>query len=210
MLGFEMPGKVGFERLFYGAPALRGRWKDWTLKGSLVRSRRRYLAQHAPGAIETIRAALDAEGRHYLDGDVLVSERMPVGPLVALDEQIVLHAMDGDVSRMQSFGREIASFDLEGGLYRGMLRAVGGSISLRVYAIAYQSYFQPGSIETVHSDERSTTLALRGVVLPRYMCTHGFTGYIERLLELAGATRRVTHDCAHEGADVCSWRVDVI
>jgi hypothetical protein len=196
------------DRLFYGAPALHTRWAGWTLKGSLVRSRRRFLAKAPASALAAVRAALSPEALHYLEGDVLVSARMACEPLIELDEQVVRHAMGGDPKGMLAFAREIATYDLDGGLYRGMLRIIGGALSLRVYATAYETYFHPGRIVVLESDARGATLGLEGVVLPRYMCTYGFAGYIERLLEIARSPRPVRHECRHEGAGRCAWRID--
>ena len=194
-----------FDLAFFGQPGL-GTWQDWTLKGSLVRSRRRYLDAHAPDRIAAIRSVIGPEARHYLEGDVLVSARLPYPPLVELDKQIVLLAMGGQVSGMRTLADEIAKFDLDGGLYRGLFRLIGGTLSMRVYAMAYQTYFQPGSV-SVSEGNAESIITLNDVILPRYMCEFGFTGYLERMLRMARDERTVRHDCVHAGQRQCSWRV---
>ena len=195
-----------FDREFYGLASLRGRWSEYTLKGSVIRSRRRYLDLHAPRAIDAIRAELGAAAREYLDGDVLVSARLPYAPLFELDAAIVRHAMGGRVEPMLAFAHESATHDLDGGMYRSLLRMIGGPLSVRVYATAYQGYWHPGRISTA-SENRGSVVTLEDVVMPRYMCRYGFTGYIERLLEIANVPSRVAHECCHEGSRACRWVV---
>jgi len=197
---------AGFDREFYGLASHRGRWSETSLKGSLIRSRRRYLDRHAPRAIDAIRAELGPAAREYLDADVLVSARLPYSPLVELDSAIVRHAMGGRVELMLEFAHEIATHDLDGGMYRSLLRMIGGPLSLRVYATAYQSYWHPGQVSSA-SESRGSVVTLQGVIMPRYMCRYGFTGYIERLLEIANVPSRVAHECCHEGAHACRWVV---
>lgn len=194
-----------FEFAFFGE-SRRDAWKRWTLKGSIVRSRRRFLDTRAPQHIDAIRQALGPEARRYLDDDVLVSARMPYPPLVELDKQIVLHAMGGKVPGMLTMAHDIAIHDLDGGLYRGLFRLIGGSLSLRIYALAYQTYFQPGSLTVVEGTDEST-ITLNEMILPRYMCRYGFSGYMERVLRMAGDKRAVRHDCAHDGRPRCVWRI---
>ncbi len=200
-----MPSRP-FDRAFYGLASHRGSWERCTIKGTVVRSRRRYLDTRAPHALPAILADLGSEARRYLEGGVLVSQRVPYGPLVEIDSAIVMHAMDGEVTRMHEFAHEIAAFDLDGGLYRGLLSALGGNLSLRLYTTLYQTYWQPGRVTASIASDR-TTITLEDVVMPRYMCMHGFTGYIERMLEIASSPSDVVHRCLHDGATECAWVV---
>lgn len=196
----------GFERAFYGIASHRGSWERCTVKGNVVRSRPRYLAEHAPSAIASIRDRVGAEARRYLDGEVLLTERVPYPPLVEIDREIALVAMQGEVARMRRFAHEIASHDLDGGLYRGLLSMLGGGMSLRLWAVVYQSFFAPGRV-TARS-EGGTTIVTLSQVMPRYMCTYGFTGYMERLLEIARSPSDVVHRCVHDhGLSQCEWHI---
>lgn len=195
-----------FEQRFYGLARHRASWMQLRLKGSIVRSRRRYLDAHAPRMVSEIRAALGPEATRYLDADVLVSERVPYAPLVELDEQIARRVMGGDVAQMRAFAWEIASHDLDGGLYRNLLSTLGGGLSLRVYSTLYQTIWQPGSLHA-RAHEGAVHLTLSGTTLPRYMCAHGLTGYAERLLEIASSPSDVVHHCVHDGAPQCTWVV---
>lgn len=195
-----------FEQRFYGLARHRASWAQLRLKGSIVRSRRRYIDAHAPRMVSEIREALSPEAARYLDGDVLVSERVPYAPLVELDEQIARRVMRGDVAQMRPFAWEIASHDLDGGLYRNLLSTLGAGLSLRLYATLYQTIWQPGDV-TARADGDGIHITLTGTVLPRYMCTYGFTGYVERLLEIASSPSDVVHHCLHDGAAECTWTV---
>ena len=177
------------------------------MKGNVVRARPRYLALHAPAEIAPIRARLGPEARRYLDGEILLTERVPYAPLVELDREIALHAMSGEVARMQAFAREIASNDLDGGVYRGLLAMLGGGMSLRLWAILYQSFFTPG--RATATTQGDTTIIALDQVMPRYMCAYGFTGYVERLLELARAPSDVVHHCVHDDIELahCEWHI---
>jgi hypothetical protein len=196
----------GFERAFLGIASHRDSWARCTVKGNVVRSRPRYLAEHAPSSLATLRARLSPEARRYLDGEVLVTERVPYAPLVEIDREIALVAMHGEVARMRAFAHEIASHDLDGGLYRGLLSMLGGGVSLRLWAVVYQSFFAPGRV-TARS-EGTTTVVTLSQVMPRYMCMYGFTGYIERLLEIARSPSHVEHRCVHDHALAhCEWHI---
>lgn len=194
-----------FEASLIGDPKHRLRWERWTIKGSVVKMRRRYLEAH--GQLDAVRSVLSGDALKYVNGDVMVSSRLPYPPLVDVDRAITTHAMGGDVAKMHLFGRENATHDLGGGLYRGILKLIGGRLSISVYSTAYQMYFSPGRIESRADDDGVVTIALRDLVLPRYMCTYGFTGYVDRMLELAGAPSKLEHNCVHDGASACTWRV---
>ena len=104
------------------------------MKGSIPRSRRRFLEQRGAAVLAGIGEAVGAEARRYLVDEVLVTERVPFAPLVDLDRQIALQVMQGDVAQMRIFAHEIAAHDLDGGLYRGLLGTLGRALSLKLWA----------------------------------------------------------------------------
>lgn len=206
----------GFDEAFYGRSQHRGAWNAITVKGSIVRSRRRYVDAHAPDALVSLRATLGEAARSYLDGETLVSARVPYAPLVELDEAIARVVMAGEIAQMRDFAHEMAAHDLSGGLYRHLLGALGAGLSLRLWASLYQNFWEPGraSATGVAGGVRVT---LEGAIYPRYMCRYGFTGYVEQLLEIATARRAhpsiatarslVEHTCVHDGAPACQWLI---
>lgn len=166
-----------FERQFYGSAVRRDRWLGAFIKGSVVRSRRRYLDERDRGAQDRIRAQVGPEARAYLDTPPPVTARVPYAPLVEIDAAIVECVMAGDVARMRDFGRDIASHDLTG-LYRAMLRTVGRASSLGVYAMLFRLYWEPGRL-VARAEPDATVITMEGLILPRYMCRYGVTGYLE-------------------------------
>lgn len=194
-----------FEREFFGSVVLRDRWRDVEVKGLIVRSRRRYLAARAPGSVAAIRAGLSEAARVYLDGNVALTARVPYAPLVELDAAIVEHAMGGDVTRMREFGRDIALHDLRGA-YRGALRVVGDTMSLKVDSVLWETIRRPGRARSEPS-EGGHVLVVEGIVLPRSMCEQGVSGYVEGMMEVVGTPSVVRHECVHDGYPACRWTV---
>ena len=84
------------------------------------------------------------------------------------------------------------------------VRLIGGRLSLKAYSAAYTLYFRPGSLPVIAPG----VVELQGMVAPRYLCAYGFTGYMERLLALAGVIgAKISHTCVHDGAPACRWFV---
>jgi hypothetical protein len=188
----------------YGATKHRAAWARWQCKGTLVRARRRYIDERAPDRIGAIRELLSTEARGYLDDRLLPTQWYSFATLAEIDLSIVRVMMKGDVAAMRGFGSEIAMYDVGGGLYSSLLRLIGGRLSLKAYSAAYTLYFRPGGLPVVAPG----VVELQGMVAPAYMCMYGFTGYMERLLSLAGVTdAKVAHTCVHEGAVACRWVV---
>jgi hypothetical protein len=188
----------------YGASKHRAAWARWECKGTLVRARRRYIDERASDRIGDIREVLPPEARGYLDGRLLPTQWCSFATLAEIDLAIVRVMMNGEVAQMRSLGSELAFYDVGGGLYSSLLRLIGGRLSLKAYSAAYTLYFRPGGLPVVAPG----VVELQGMVAPRYLCTYGFTGYMERLLALAGVVgAKIAHTCVHEGAPACRWLV---
>ena len=96
------------------------------------------------------------------------------------------------------------------GAFGGLVRLAGGRLSLRVYSAAYRLYWTPGRVRFATRDGEYESMVLEGLHLPRYMCLHGFTGYVRGLLRLANDARDVRHACAHVDPrlEQCAWVVE--
>lgn len=183
-------------------------WEAATVKGSMLASRKKWLEAHHRPRIAKIERELSFDAKRYLAGDFVPAGRYPYGPMVELDLAIIEHCMGGDIAPMEEFGSEIAQGALGTGAFAGLIRLAGGRLSLRAYRAAYSLYWQPGKTELVREGDKET-VELHGMIWPRYMCRHGVTGYVKRLLEIAGDHRSVTHVCAHDDEErtFCAWHV---
>jgi hypothetical protein len=73
--------------------------------------------------------------------------------------------------------------------------------------IAYATYIDGGQIRVESPERDQAQITLRNAALPRYLCTHGISGWITAALELSGANdvRVVESSCIHDRAPECCW-----
>lgn len=74
--------------------------------------------------------------------------------------------------------------------------------------MAYNNTIDGGTMRSEVPEPRSGYAALQDVVLPRYLCTYGISGWITAALEMSGGQDVQVEEtaCAHDGAPTCQWR----
>lgn len=192
-----------------GAAQFDGEFDRVKVKGNLVASRARYMReQHGEKGLQHLARSLSGEALRYLTHPPLPSSWWPLRPLIELDRQIVLGPMEGRVERMREFGREIAGYDLTT-LYKVLFKAGSPSFIVKRMGIAYSTYIQGGELTSL-AEETRADVELTGVVLPRYLCAEGISGWLMMAAEKSGARAiKVNHtSCRHEGHAACRWKMD--
>lgn len=194
---------------FYGNLDFLPKIRQQEVKGNLVRARSRYIRETwGADVITDIAGRVDPDTRSYLVEPPLASAWVPAWPMYELDRAIVEGPMGGDVSRMRSFGRDIAKYDLPN-IYRVMLNMLSNpSFLLRRSRIIFGMYFRVGKM-ACDAESGHAEAVLKDGVLPAYMCTYGVSGWFEASLAAYGVVdRRVTHvACRHRGQSICTWSI---
>ncbi len=184
--------------------------RDNHVKGNLVMSRSRFLERHYGKAmVQKVAERVSLEARTLLLDPPAAYAWQPLGPLIEVDAAIVAQAMGGDVGQMRGFGAEIASYDLST-VYRVFIRATMSPMRImdRLPGI-YGEYFKRGRLVASGIDGSRGRLEFSGALLPSYLCTFGFAGWIEAALGLAGAKAVdvVSLKCQHYGDPTCTLAV---
>lgn len=190
-----------------GDLSLLGEMRRMEVKGNLVHSRPRYVAErHGEGALRSLAAKLPEVAAAYLLKPPFASAWVGVEPLMHVDRAIVEDCMGGDLEQMRGLGEEIAAYDLST-VYRMFLKAGVPAFVLQSVAVAYATYLRPGEA-TASVAGNTAELVLDDATLPLYLCQYGVVGWLTAALQMSGATSiQLEHtECRHRGAGACRWQ----
>jgi hypothetical protein len=194
--------------LFYGDPKRIEETRGNFVKGNLALSRRWYLAHKAePGAIVHVMKGLPPSARRLLEGAIMPFSWQSFGALIDVDEAIAEHVMKGRVAAMKSFGYELGNHDLNG-VYRAFLSVTSPQFALAKVTLLGSMYFKDSTLGFQPIGPGQGQVRLVGRSMPRYMCEHGISGWLEAVIEAAKASKHtVTHEqCVHRGDAECRWK----
>ena len=150
--------------------------------------------------------AVGEEARAVLSREILPFRWYPMTVLAEIDRAIVEGPMGGDVTQMKGFGSEIARYDLPT-LYKMLFRLGTPAFVVKRLNIAYATYIHGGGVRIEVPRAGHAEVRLHDAVLPKYLCTHGISGWITAALELSGAqaVHVAESTCLHDGAETCQW-----
>jgi hypothetical protein len=190
-----------------GDPAKWQPSSSMRVKGSLLAARPRYVRETwGPAAVEQLAPRLGDEAKQALTADLLPFRWYPMALMVEIDQAIVEGPMQGDVTRMKTFGAAIARYDLST-LYKMLFRLGTPAFVVKRLDIAYATYIKGGRVRVQVPSPNRTRVELHETALPKYLCTHGIAGWITAALELSGAEGVHVEEsaCVHDGAPHCHW-----
>lgn len=196
---------------FLGSPELVATIKSTVqVKGNLVRSRPRYVAETwGAGAVERLAGDLSGPAREYLLNPPMAFQWSSIAPLMEVDQAIYLHLMGSNLEAMKCFGATIGKYDLNT-VYRMLIRlAVSPKLMLGKAASIWPEYFRPGESGSAAIKENHA-VATFTTPLPTYLCTYGVPGWIEEAVRMTGAKQaKANHvKCMHRGDARCETAVD--
>jgi predicted hydrocarbon binding protein len=191
----------------FGDPTLWNASSPLRVKGTLLSARPRYVRERwGEAMIDDVAARVGDEARHVLREDILPFRWYPMAVLADIDRAIVQGPMEGDITLMKAFGSEIARYDLPT-VYKMLFRFGTPAFVIKRIKVAYASYIQGGRIQSEVPEPHRARVSLHEAALPRYLCTHGISGWLTAALELSGAKAVHAEEtaCTHDGAPHCQW-----
>jgi hypothetical protein len=185
--------------------SLRREWVDYSVKGSLLSARPRYLKETwGDDALKGVLAVLDGPTRATLESAILPFAWYPFETLLKIDEAIIEGPMKGDITQIKPFGRAVAQYDLPT-IYKVLFKIGTPAFLIKRVGTVYGTYVKGGSM-TAAVVGKTASVTLTGA-LPAYFCQQGIPGWFTAALELSGAKAvRVTEGaCIHRRAANCRW-----
>jgi hypothetical protein len=196
------------ERL-YGSRTLRPSMRGLEVKGTLVASRRRIVeSSYGESGVAQVARLLKGVTRELFVQPPFATSWQPIERLVEIDACVVSELHQGQVRQMRQIGAAVAEHDLST-LYRTLMRIGRPAFVAQRINIAYMTYIRQGNMRTTSLEARAAEVELHETALPRYMCEHHISGWVEAAMALSGATRvEVIHSaCRHEGEPLCRWHI---
>lgn len=178
------------------------------VKGNLVLSRRWFLSERGgPESIKRVAAKLPPEAFALLEHPVMPFTWYPFGLLMDIDAAIVSEVMGGNVTRMQQFGHDLGTRDIQG-VYRVFVLVTTPVFALSKVSALGSMYFRESTLAFLPTGRSEGELELVGRSMPFYMCRYGISGWLTAVLEATKATAiEVAHtSCVHTGSPRCRWR----
>ena len=125
--------------------------------------------------------------------NVLPTTRIPAQDFVALNDEIVRRFFDGDDQSYWAMGRASGEWGLRQGPYKNFIDSKNYEQFLATGAALWSAYFDAGTLKSWWNAEAHLGEAtITGVPIPHVYFEYAVMGYIERALELTGATIRET------------------
>lgn len=184
----------------------RREWTTYSVKGSLLSARPRYVAeQWGDAALRDVLGRLEAKARATLESPILPFTWYPFDVLAAVDAAIIEGPMKGDMSQMRRFGSAVARYDLPT-LYKVMFKLGTPAFLIKRVGVVYGTYVRGGKMHAEVTGKTANVTLTEGS-LPRYFCQQGVSGWFSAALELSGGRAvhvKETH-CVHESAPHCRW-----
>jgi serine/threonine protein kinase len=194
---------------FYGLWDAAEAWSKIQVRSVIANSRRRWLLTRVgQSGLEEIAGTLEPSAGKLLTEPPPATQWALYSDLVSVDRAIFDRVMGGNLDEMRDFGHEIAVVDLKG-LYASVFSMLGRRIVSGGFPLIWNRVWSiTGGISTEPA-ESGELVHLRGLVLPRYMCAFGLTGFMDGALTAVGLRlSEVAHTkCAHDGDEHCTWAV---
>jgi len=176
------------------------------VKGPALQSTLAFLSEHISGGLDAVLEKLDQEDQDFYNTPVMSSDWYEIKRLWTVMEA----AKPLYPGQKDSFYRELGRFSADAGLkgvYRLFLRIAVPSYIIKKAPMVWRSYYDSGSMHVVDLDKMSCKMALRDFDEPSSALCERFAGWMERTLELCGATDMLIEhtECVNQGGRQCLW-----
>jgi hypothetical protein len=159
------------------------------VKGTAVSSTLRYLAEkHGPASLEAVTAALPPEERDAFRRGVLVSQWYRFGALAQMMREARGLYGGGGNAIYKEMGRASADYALTT-IYKIFFKVGSPQFIITRAASVYGSYYSAGGAKVTESGRGFAILELDPFPEPCEEYCHRVWGWVDRMLELSGASR---------------------
>jgi hypothetical protein len=177
------------------------------VKGTAINATVRFLTERfGPTGLKKVVEGLSPQQRAILDSGVLVSSWYPFSLVLDLTRR-AQHVFGDQVPRMaREMGRSSADYALTT-IYKIFFKVGSPQFIIAKASSVYKTYYSTGELAPIISEKGHAILEMKGFSEPAPELCDRLTGWMERTLELSGATEiRMMHpQCVNRGDACCRF-----